>query len=64
MRYQITVIESERGWGQDSWTETFDTREEARDRITEINSHNTAPTAPDYYIMARPEIREVGKHAK
>lgn len=58
-QYQIVVFESERGFGRKDWTEEFDTREEATARIKEINSHNTAVAAPDYYIAAYSEIREV-----
>lgn len=59
MKYEITVMESERGWGQSFWEEKFDTAEEAQARITEINSHNTAPVAPDYYIQAFTDIKVV-----
>lgn len=52
MKYQITVIESERGWGRDSWEETFDTAEEAQARMDDINSQNAAGPSPDYYLMA------------
>lgn len=50
--YRITVVERERGWGGDEWTEDFDTEDAAWARIKEINSKNTAPVAPDYYIAA------------
>jgi hypothetical protein len=59
--YAITVMESERGWGQDYWEEKFETPEKAQERINEINSRNTSSTAPDYYMQAFAEIRAVRK---
>ena len=59
VQYEITVMESERGWGQRYETERFDTREEAQERIDYINSFNVAPVAPDWYMQAFPEIRIV-----
>lgn len=59
VQYQITVLESERGWGQDTWTEEFDTSEQAQARIKEINSKNVSPVAPDYYIQAYADIKEI-----
>lgn len=58
-KYQITVMESELGWGQDRWTEDFDTREEAQKRIIEINSRNVSPVAPDYYVQAYDDIKVI-----
>jgi hypothetical protein len=58
-KYEITVMESERGWGQDYWTEQFDTPEQAQARIVEINSKNTSPVAPDYYVQAYTTIKTV-----
>ena len=55
-KYRIRVMESERGWGQDYWNEDFDTPEEAKARIKEINSRNTATTAPDWYMRAFEDI--------
>lgn len=60
-KYEITVVESERGWGRDSWTEEFDTPEEAQKRIDEINGRNKPGPAPDYYMQAYAEIRAVLK---
>lgn len=57
-RYQINVVESERGWGRDEWVEEFSTFEEASARVREINSKNTALHAPDWYIQASNEIKE------
>jgi len=52
-KYRIQVMESERGWGQDYWTEEYDTLEQAQLRIQEINSQNISLTAPDYYMQAQ-----------
>lgn len=59
VKFEITVMDSERGWGRSEWTERFDTREEAAARIVEINSKNTALRAPDYYMQAYADITEV-----
>jgi hypothetical protein len=59
VKHRITVIESERGWGRNEWTEDYDTPEEARRAIRSINSKNKPGPAPDYYIQAYDEIREV-----
>lgn len=58
-KYRIFVMESERGWGQDSWVEDYDTIEEARERIRKINSQNTAERAPDYYMQAENRVEVV-----
>ncbi|QIN94159.1 hypothetical protein PP459_gp074 [Streptomyces phage Wakanda] len=63
-KYQITVFEHERGWGQDYWYEKFDTPEEAEARINEINSQNKPGPAPDYYIQASTDIRAVKEEAE
>lgn len=59
MKYRIRVVESERGWGQDRWTEDYDTYEEAKKRIKDINSKNTALSAPDWYMQADELIEAV-----
>lgn len=59
VRYKIRVMESERGWGREYWTETFATYEEAKARIHEINSQNTSPTAPDWYMQAEETVEAV-----
>lgn len=59
VKYRITVIERERGWGQHEWTEDFDTRRQAHTRIHEINSQNPPGPAPDFYTQAEHEIRRV-----
>lgn len=59
IKYRINVLESERGWGQERWTEDFPTLAEAKARIQEINSKNTSPTAPDYYVQAEETVLAV-----
>lgn len=59
VKYQITVIERERGWGQTDWTEEFDTPELAQARIDFINSYNTQVSAPDYYMQAEQNIKKI-----
>lgn len=56
LKYQITVIESERGWGRDEWVEKYDTYELAKQRIESINSENTSLQAPDWYMVAFNEV--------
>lgn len=58
-KYRIWVTERERGWGESSWTEDFDTPEKAQERIDEINGRLKPGPAPDYYIQADSEIRAV-----
>ena len=52
IKYRLNLMESERGWGRDYWHEDFDTRAEAEARMEYVNSFNTAPMAPDYYMQA------------
>jgi hypothetical protein len=56
MKYRIWLVESERGWGQDWWSEDYDSYEEAKRRIAEVNAHNPPGPAPDYYIAAKTDI--------
>jgi hypothetical protein len=58
-KFRIQLVESERGWGQDYWTEDFDTAELAQERIDYVNSFNTADEVPDYYIRAFDKIEVV-----
>ena len=53
MKYKATIMEYERGWGSrvDEVRE-FDTESERDAFIVEFNSHNTADTAPDWYMVA------------
>ena len=57
--YRIFIVESERGWGRDYWTEDYNTYEAAKKRIVEINSKNTSRTAPDWYMQAEDRVEVV-----
>ena len=59
LKYRIHVMESERGWGRDYWTEDYNTYDEAKKRIDEINSKNTSWAAPDWYMQAETKIEAV-----
>lgn len=65
-KWRVLVVERERGWGGDEWYRYFDTEPEALEFIRETNAKNTAPHAPDYYIVAQgpPKKVYVGKHQK
>lgn len=58
-KYRVHVLESERGWGQDRWTEDYDTLEEAKARIKSINRKNTSIRAPDWYMQAEERVEVV-----
>lgn len=58
-KFRVTIIESERGWGRDEWTEDYDNRELAEARIHSINVRNKPGPAPDYYMQASTVIEEV-----
>lgn len=51
-KYKVYETESERGWGSDTTTLYFDSEKDAAAHVHMINSRNTAPTAPDYYVVA------------
>lgn len=59
VKYRVFLLESERGWGRDTWTEDYDTYEEAKERIRSVNAENTAPVAPDYYMQAEDRIEVI-----
>lgn len=62
VKYQVCVIESERGWGQKREYELFDTVEAAIKYRDHVNSFNEpADIAPDWYMIAEREIRVVEK---
>lgn len=52
--FRVELTEYERGWGQrpfDTWY--FDNEEEARRAAIDYNrQHNTASSAPDWYVRA------------
>jgi hypothetical protein len=56
MKYRVGMIESEAGWGQKYYNVDFDSYEEARNYINEINTQNqqnwdTAGRFPSWYIQ-------------
>ena len=54
--YIVVLTEYERGWGsKDFHAVECETLDQAIAHETETNSHNTKPTVPDYYIVARIE---------
>ena len=59
VKYRVQLMESERGWGRKYWQETFDTYEEAKRRIEDVNSKNTDLIAPDWYMRAEQVIEAV-----
>ncbi len=52
--YRVDIVEYERGWGSKiDDTLYFDNEKEAREYADNYNKkHNTAPTAPDWYMVA------------
>ena len=59
VKYRINVVESERGWGREYWTEDFDTLDEAEARIKHINLQNISATAPDWYMQAQTGVEVI-----
>jgi hypothetical protein len=59
IKYRIQLVESERGWGREYWQETYDTFEEAQQRIRSVNEKNTSMTVPDWYMIAETGIEAV-----
>jgi hypothetical protein len=58
-KFQVTTIESERGWGQSVETDLFDSFEEAKAYRDRINSFNKPGPTPDWYMVAENEIKVV-----
>ncbi len=59
MKYRVTLLESERGWGQATWTEDYNTYEEAYARIKSVNDANVSDTALDWYMMADIDVEVI-----
>ncbi len=53
MKYKATIMEYERGWGSriDEVRE-FNSEVERDEFVDTFNSHNTAETVPDWYMVA------------
>jgi hypothetical protein len=51
--FRVDLVEHERGWGSKiDETKYFDNEQEAKDYCAKYNSKNTAPSAPDWYMVA------------
>ena len=52
--WRVTVIESERGWGQrvDEYRR-FETKEEAQKWVKDYNKDNNLRDVPDWYMYAQ-----------
>lgn len=58
MRFAVTIIESERGWGQKvDEIRYFDSADVAYKFVEEFNSKNNAIAVPDWYMMAQVPVR-------
>jgi hypothetical protein len=52
--YKVTIMESERGWGQRiDEVKYFDNETDAKAYVNSFNSHNTATEVPDWYMYAQ-----------
>ena len=53
--YQVDIVEYERGWGSRiDETLYFDDEAEAKKYVKDYNEkYNTAPSAPDWYMVAQ-----------
>lgn len=56
VKYRVTVIESERGWGQKVEYVDLDSYEEAARYRDGINADNVSDTVPDWYMLAEQKI--------
>lgn len=60
VKYQVCIIEHERGWGHRRNYEYFDTVEKAIAYRDHINmSNKPTDTVPDWYMTAEKEIKIV-----
>ena len=51
--WEVEIIESERGWGSKvEDVKYFDNFDDAAEFVNKFNSHNTAESAPDWYMVA------------
>ncbi len=56
VKYQVVIIESERGWGQRvDEIRHFDSLKLAEQFVEDYNAANTLPRTPDWYMFARLE---------
>lgn len=55
--WKVTIIESERGWGQKvDEVKQFESYKEAKQFQIEFNEENTALVAPDWYMVAHDPV--------
>lgn len=53
MRWEVTIIESERGWGQKiDELKYYDDYDVAKAFVDEFNSRNDKDEVPDWYMVA------------
>lgn len=51
--YRVRYLESESGWGSDTWTTDYPTEDEAKKMANETNEKFcSSPNTPSYYIKA------------
>ncbi len=51
IKYRVHYLESESGWGSDSWTTDYDTEKEAREAYEQCwNEYMEKDETPSYYI--------------
>ena len=56
-KWTVTIIESERGWGQRiDEVKEFDDYDEAKTFVDKFNSGNTETTVPDWYMRANDPV--------
>ena len=61
--WKVTIIESERGWGQKvDEVKEFNSYEDAKRFQMEFNKENTALVAPDWYMAAKDPVFDSSKH--
>jgi hypothetical protein len=59
IKYRVTVIESERGWGQSREYTDFDTIEKAIEYRDQINDFQVEDKVPEWYMYALKEIHVI-----
>lgn len=56
-KWQVLIIESERGWGQRiDETRTFEDYDEAVAFVKKYNAHNNLDKVPDWYMYAKEPV--------
>jgi hypothetical protein len=58
MKFTVSIIESERGWGQKVVDiKEFDSSDEAWRFVEDFNKDNNKDTVPDWYMVASDPVR-------